>query len=83
MIDSLKISSKEVQKIFDIEENHFCDLKSIEVLQVNYPRLWLHFLMQKVVNFLLELRMILVNGKVLVVLNQPTLIYRFLIAYSL
>lgn len=31
MIDSLKISSKEVQKLFDIEENHFCDLKSIEV----------------------------------------------------
>lgn len=31
MIDSVKISSKEVKKLLDIEESHFCDLKATEV----------------------------------------------------
>lgn len=31
MIDSVKISSKEVKKLLNIEESHFCDLKAIEV----------------------------------------------------
>lgn len=31
MIDSIKISLKEVKKLLDIGESHFCDLKAIEV----------------------------------------------------
>lgn len=31
MIDSAKISAKEVKKLLDIAESHFCDLKAIEV----------------------------------------------------
>ena len=31
MIDTTKITNKEVQKLLQMEENHFCDLKSIDV----------------------------------------------------
>jgi ATP-dependent DNA helicase RecG len=31
MIQSIRISDNEVSKLLSVEENHFCDLKAIEV----------------------------------------------------